>query len=172
MIEDIREAIEKNLPSQVADVLKKRLSNIEFLEQKNKELYKKIDDLVSLKLEAEDLEELKKVLDKRQKDLDKWAEELHCKDIRQEVESLKGKVASAKVWAKERNFSYPLKSRGAEKKLHFKGCYWLIAFTVDTEKLPELKETIRLEERILRSMIINREGYIKSGLMEGAPRAA
>ena len=81
--------------------------------------------------------------------------------ITKKIEDLDGKVLSAKIWAKERNFFYFLKSSGAEKKKYYKGCYWLVNFTLDTDKILELKETIRLEERILRSIIINREGQIK-----------
>ncbi len=77
--------------------------------------------------------------------------------ITEKIKDLGGKVSKADVWAKERNFFFPLRSRGAEKKKYNKGCYWLVEFTLDTEKLPELKETIRLEERILRNVIIRRK---------------
>ena len=70
------------------------------------------------------------------------------------IADLEGKVSKADIWAQERNFLFPLRSRGAEKKKYTKGCYWLVEFTLDTQKLPELKETIRLEERILRNVII------------------
>ena len=73
------------------------------------------------------------------------------------ITGLGGKVSKADVWAQERNFFFPLRSRGAEKKKYDKGCYWLVEFTLDTEKLPDLKETIRLEERILRNVIIKRK---------------
>ncbi|UCD15292.1 MAG: 30S ribosomal protein S6 [Candidatus Omnitrophota bacterium] len=87
---------------------------------------------------------------------DKENEEIFQKIIKR-VEGLKGKVSSSKVWVKERTFFYPLRGRGAEKKRHFKGCYWLIDFKLDTAKLGDLKETIRLEERILRNLIIKKE---------------
>ena len=74
--------------------------------------------------------------------------------ITKKIESLDGKILSAKVWVKERNLAFFLKSRGADKKKHTKGCYWLVEFSLDTDKLGELKETIRLEENILRSMIL------------------
>ena len=76
--------------------------------------------------------------------------------ISKRIENLGGKVNNAGIWARERNFAYPLRSRGAEKKKFNKGCYWLINFTLDTEKITSLKETIRLEENILRHIIINR----------------
>ena len=84
------------------------------------------------------------------------------------IEELKGKVFDSKIWEKESNFHFFLQSRGAEKKKYYKGCYWLVNFSLDVSKLPDLKELIRLEERILRSLIINRENkmkpkFIKSG---------
>ncbi len=77
--------------------------------------------------------------------------------ISTKIEEYGGKVEKVEVWARERNFVYPLRSRGAGKKKFNKGCYWLIHFILDTAKLPELKETIRLEENILRYLIIRRE---------------
>lgn len=81
-----------------------------------------------------------------------------CEDIFQKIikkiEGLEGKVVTAKIWAKERNLYYPLRSSGAEKKKYTRAGYWLINFMLATDKLPDLKETIRLEEGILRSLII------------------
>lgn len=77
--------------------------------------------------------------------------------ITKKLESLEGKGIILKIWARERNLCFSLKSRGAEKKKYFKGCYLLINVTLDTEKLAGLKETIRLEERILRSIIFKRD---------------
>ena len=91
---------------------------------------------------------------------DQEKEEVFDKLIKR-IKDLKGEVSASKVWVKERNFYYFLKGKGAEKKKYYKGCYWLVNFTLDTDKILELKETIRLEERILRSIIINREGQIK-----------
>ncbi|MDP2922895.1 MAG: 30S ribosomal protein S6 [Candidatus Omnitrophota bacterium] len=87
---------------------------------------------------------------------EKAQEEIFQKIIKK-IESLGGKVASSKVWAKERSFCFFIKSRGAEKKKHHKGCYWLINFYFNTEKLLDLKETIRLDENILRSLILKIE---------------
>ena len=84
--------------------------------------------------------------------------------ITKKVESLNGKVQSSKIWAKERNFYYFLRSRGAEKTKCYKGCYWLLNFLLDKEKLFDLKETIRLEERILRNLIVSREKQKKAKL--------
>ena len=78
--------------------------------------------------------------------------------ITKKIEDLGGKIENARVWAKERALSFILISSGAEKKRHTQGCYWLVNFIIDGEKLGDLKELIRLDERILRSMILNCEG--------------
>ena len=103
---------------------------------------------------------------KKQKE-DNEREEIFDK-ISKRIKDLDGEVLDSKVWIKERKFYYFLRSRGAEKKKYYKGCYWLINFTLDTEKLPELKETMRLEERILRNLIVNKEGKIKPELTSQA----
>lgn len=76
--------------------------------------------------------------------------------LAKKIEELSGSVLSSKIWAKERNFYYPLRSRGAEKKKYNKGSYLLLDFKLDSNKLSDLKETVRLEERILRNLIIKR----------------
>jgi ribosomal protein S6 len=83
-------------------------------------------------------------------------EEVFQKIIKR-IETLEGKVSDSKVWIKERKFYFPLRSRGAEKKKYHKGAYWLVNFNLDTTKLTDLKETIRLEENILRNIIIKKE---------------
>jgi ribosomal protein S6 len=87
-------------------------------------------------------------------DIGEPAQEEIFQKITKKIESLSGKVTSAKVWAKERNLAFFLKSSGADKKKHTKGCYWLVEFNLDTDKLAELKETVRLEEKILRSIVL------------------
>jgi ribosomal protein S6 len=88
--------------------------------------------------------------------------------ITKKIEDLKGKVIASKIWERERNFYFFLKSKGAEKKKYYKGCYWFVSFTLDTVKLPDLKEVIRLEERVLRYLIINRQKEAKAALSVGA----
>lgn len=87
-------------------------------------------------------------------DIGEQAQEEIFQKITKKIESLDGKILRANVWAKERNLAFFLKSRGADKKKYTKGCYWLVEFSLDTDKLAELKETVRLEENILRSMIL------------------
>ncbi|MFH1504422.1 MAG: 30S ribosomal protein S6 [Candidatus Omnitrophota bacterium] len=83
-------------------------------------------------------------------------EEIFAKIIKK-IESSEGKVSASKIWAKEKNFCYLLRERGGEKKKYYKGCYWLINFSLDGPALPGLKEVMRLEERILRNIILNKE---------------
>ena len=82
--------------------------------------------------------------------------------IIKKIESLEGQVLSSKVWAKERNFYFFIQSKGAEKKKYYKGCYWLVNFNLPKDKIPDLKEAIRLEERILRSIILSKEAQFKT----------
>ena len=96
-------------------------------------------------------------------DLDDQEREDVFDKLSKRIKDLNGEVLVSKIWVKERKFYYFLRSRGAEKKKYFKGCYWLLNFTLDVEKLPELKETIRLEEKILRNLIISNDNKIKSG---------
>ena len=72
------------------------------------------------------------------------------------IKDLGGKVVEAKVWAKERNFCYAIQSRGTGRKKYDRGLYWLLDFSLDIEHLGDLKETVRLEEDILRSIIFRR----------------
>ena len=86
--------------------------------------------------------------------------------IIKKIEELEGKVSDSKIWQKESNFHFFIQSRGAEKKKYYKGCYWLVNFSLEVSQLPGLKELIRLEERILRSVIINREHKMKPKFIE------
>ena len=76
--------------------------------------------------------------------------EIHQKIVKK-IESLSGKVVNAIVWAEERTFTFAIRGSGAGRKRYSKGSYWLVNYILDTTKLPELKETVRLEERILRA---------------------
>ena len=81
--------------------------------------------------------------------------------ITKKIEDLEGKISSSKLWAKEKDFFYFLRGIDAEKKKYFKGCYWLIEFSLDVVKLTALKKLMKLEERLLRNLIINVEEKTK-----------
>ena len=74
--------------------------------------------------------------------------------ITKKIEKGDGKVSVSKLWLQEREFYFPIRSRGAEKKKFMKGLYWFIEFNLDPVKLPDVKEVIRLEERVLRNLIV------------------
>ncbi|MCF7869792.1 MAG: 30S ribosomal protein S6 [Candidatus Omnitrophica bacterium] len=78
--------------------------------------------------------------------------------IGEKIKELKGQVKKSAVWRNLRDFHYFLRSKGAQRTKYYKGSYWLIEFILPTESLDELKETIKLEEGILRSLILNKEG--------------
>jgi ribosomal protein S6 len=98
---------------------------------------------------------------------DQELEEIFSK-VTGKIESLKGKIIAAKIWERERNFFFLLKSKGAEKKKYYKGCYWLVNFTLDTTKLLDLKEVIKLDERVLRYIVFNREQKAKAAFAASA----
>ncbi|MCF7874748.1 MAG: 30S ribosomal protein S6 [Candidatus Omnitrophica bacterium] len=77
--------------------------------------------------------------------------------IGEKIKELKGQVKKSVVWRNLRDFHYFLRSKGAERTKYYKGSYWLIEFILPTEELDDLKEVIRLEENILRSLILNKE---------------
>ena len=74
-------------------------------------------------------------------DLDEKEREEVFNKISKRIKDLKGEVLASGVWIKERKFYYFLRSRGAEKKKYYKGCYWLIKFSLDAEKLPDSSPT-------------------------------
>ncbi|RKY39450.1 MAG: 30S ribosomal protein S6 [Candidatus Omnitrophota bacterium] len=90
-------------------------------------------------------------------DLSQEEKEKVFEKLKRKISDLGGKIFEAKIWA-ERNFMYPLRLRGAEKKKFNRGVYYLLRFSLDVEKMPDFKETIRLEENILRNLIIRRDG--------------
>lgn len=89
-------------------------------------------------------------------DLGEEANQAIREKIIKKIENMGGGVLASEIWDKERSLCYFLRSRGAEKKKYYKGCYWLINFTLNIDKLSDLKETIRLEEGILRNLIIKK----------------
>jgi ribosomal protein S6 len=77
--------------------------------------------------------------------------------IGEKIKELKGQVGKSALWRNLSDFHYFLRSKGAQRTKYYKGSYWLIEFILPTESLDELKETIKLEEGILRSLILNKE---------------
>ncbi|MCF7876997.1 MAG: 30S ribosomal protein S6 [Candidatus Omnitrophica bacterium] len=90
-------------------------------------------------------------------DLPEAEREKAASQIGEKIKELKGQVKKSVLWRNLCDFYYFLRSKGAERTKYYKGSYWLIEFTLSTENLDDLKETIRLEESILRSLILNKE---------------
>ena len=84
--------------------------------------------------------------------------------ITKKITSLEGKVIDSKIWDKERDFYFFLRGRGADKTKYYKGCYWFVSFDLAIDKMFDLKELIRLEERILRNLIVSRKEQAKPKL--------
>ena len=68
-----------------------------------------------------------------------------------------GKIKSWNFWKEKQRFSYILRSRGAEKRKFTDGTYVLCEALIDPGKIGSLKDTLDLEERIIRYLIINKE---------------
>jgi ribosomal protein S6 len=75
----------------------------------------------------------------------------------EKIKRLKGQVKKSVLWRNLSDFHYFLRSKGAQRTKYYKGSYWLIEFILPTESLDELKEMIKLEEGILRNLILNKE---------------
>lgn len=62
------------------------------------------------------------------------------------IEDLGGEILASRLW-EERKLAYPVNGQG-------KGTYWIIYFNMDTSKLVEFNRTCRLDENILRQLVL------------------
>lgn len=76
------------------------------------------------------------------------------KKISEKITALKGKVVSLSVWKDLARFYFPLQTTGAGREKYYEGSYWLLVFELNPPSLGDLKELIRLEENILRNLIL------------------
>lgn len=76
------------------------------------------------------------------------------KKIQEKISALKGKVVSFTVFRELSRFSYPLQTTGAGREKYYEGSYWLLQFELAPQLINDLKELIRLEENILRNLIL------------------
>jgi small subunit ribosomal protein S6 len=90
-------------------------------------------------------------------DLDQEQAQEVTDKITDKIKDLGGKLGQKTIWAQQKKFNYPIRSRGAEKKRYNQGSYWLLDFNLDTQKLASLKKAIRLEENILRYLVVLKE---------------
>ena len=70
--------------------------------------------------------------------------------VRGFINGLGGNVKKEIAWEK-RKLAYPIKK-------HLSGFYVIFEFELESEKIEELQKQLRLDENILRSLIINKEG--------------
>lgn len=69
--------------------------------------------------------------------------------LKKAIEDFKGKVEEVKEWGR-RILAYPIKKKEA-------GDYFLWNFSLPEESLPELEKKLRLENVLLRYMIVRKE---------------
>lgn len=62
------------------------------------------------------------------------------------IEDLGGEILASRMW-EERKLAFPIDGHG-------KGTYWIIYFNLDTLKLTEFNRACRLDENILRHLVI------------------
>jgi len=62
------------------------------------------------------------------------------------VEDLGGEILASRQW-EERKLAFPIKGQG-------KGTYWISYFKMETSKLTEFNRTCRLDENILRHLVL------------------
>ena len=76
------------------------------------------------------------------------------KKISDKIAALQGKIQSFNVWREMSHFCFPLQTKGAGREKYYEGSYWLLNCELPPQNLGELKELIRLEESILRNLIL------------------
>jgi small subunit ribosomal protein S6 len=79
------------------------------------------------------------------------------------IEKLGGEILVSRLW-EERRLAYAIKGQR-------KGTYWLIYFRLDPSQLAELKQQCRLNDNVLRSLLLKVEPRIVDALVEHARSA-
>lgn len=74
--------------------------------------------------------------------------------ISSKISALQGKVVSFGVWKDPVRLSFPLQTSGAGREKYHEAAYWLLVCELPPARIGELKEVIRLEENILRNLIL------------------
>ena len=62
------------------------------------------------------------------------------------IEELGGEILASRLW-EERRLAYPINGQN-------KGTYWITYFNIDTSKLTEFNRSCRLDENILRHLVL------------------
>ena len=66
--------------------------------------------------------------------------------VQKTIEDLGGEILASRLW-EERKLAFPINGQS-------KGTYWITYFNMDTLKLTEFNRTCRLDENILRHLVI------------------
>lgn len=66
--------------------------------------------------------------------------------VHKAIEELGGEILASRMW-EERKLAYPVNG-------HNKGTYWITYFSLETTKLTEFNRSVRLDENILRHLVI------------------
>lgn len=67
--------------------------------------------------------------------------------VEEYVTSREGEVTGHGIWDRRRQFVYPIQKKN-------EGCYVLLHFRMPTDRINEFKEALRLDQQIMRSMVI------------------
>lgn len=76
------------------------------------------------------------------------------------IEKLGGTILANRLW-EERRLAYPIGP-------HRKGTYWLTYFKLDSEKITELNREYRLNENIVRSLVLKVDSRLVDVLVQHA----
>ena len=80
--------------------------------------------------------------------------------VNEMIEKNGGEILASRLWS-EQKLAYPIGN-------HRKGTYWLTYFRIDSSKLSELSSTTRLNEGILRSLVLKIEPRLVDAMVAHA----
>lgn len=95
-------------------------------------------------------------------DSDKFArdQEEISNQIAQTIESLGGTIKVSRLW-EEKRLAYPIDQ-------HKRGTYWLVYFTMDTDKMKDLNRQFTINGNVIRHLIIRIDPRLVEPLVEHA----
>lgn len=82
--------------------------------------------------------------------LDEKANNAIFEQIKEAITKNAGKIISSRVWAQNRNLSFPIKKST-------QGTYYLVNFDLDSTGIDKIKQIYRLNENILRVLLTKSE---------------
>jgi small subunit ribosomal protein S6 len=80
--------------------------------------------------------------------------------IAESIQKLEGSILANRLW-EDRRLAYPIGQ-------HRKGTYWLTYFRLDSGKLTELNRELKLNENVVRSLILKIEPRLVDVLVQHA----